>query len=128
MQKLAGLIHGATEIVMAPARGVLALAELYYVLLRMLWVHKKVLSAARKTWSGCDRTCTGCAMAIYDWAGKTREKLSILQGKLKAAQGPSFFIRAIGNSLVDWDDLVEDCLISADDDIRESIHRIASLS
>jgi len=127
--RLAALVCSATDILLVPAGNALALAKLYVVLLRMFSVHRKVISDARAHWEKCDLTRSGeCNESMYSMASRVRSMLMSLHGQLQREPRLfSHFIRKIDDSIADWDDLAEDCHASSDKDIRDSIHRIASL-
>lgn len=93
---------------------------------------QKIIHRVRETFDRCQWDCTGsedeagCMKMLADLAAETRDRYANLEEN--AAHVPivrTLLGRSIRNTLIDWDDLVEDLTIGSDPEIRDLLAKIA---
>jgi hypothetical protein len=93
---------------------------------------RKIIRKVRETFDRCRLDCNGtndeagCMKMLTDLAVETRDRYSSLEEH--ASRVPiarTLLGNPIRNTLIDWDDLVEDLAVGSDPDIRDMLVKIA---
>ncbi len=103
--------------------------------LRAIFKLRKIKRGANKLRSeigNCEKTecidVSKCLKEYYNLSKLVRDDLVKLINLAKSSrkfQIRKIFINAIEDALIEWDELAEDCLIGADDDIQSLVAKIA---
>jgi len=129
-RELAENLLGLSELLTSKAKFHVAAFKLPFLILRSARLEKKEITAVREMFAICAANCESgtCAANMYKPISETRDKLIMISGELAKLPYPfSLYRRPLENSLHEWDDLAEDCLVASDKDIRSAINAIASL-
>lgn len=109
------------------------MATLYWDYLRsavgISFISRKSIKEIRANQADCVIGCSenGCSEEFISQVKATRNRMLELNSLVQKSVLPSIVKKHFDNSVIDWDDLVEDCAISSDPEIRESIESIANL-
>lgn len=125
LDRRSGVIHKSPSIS--------KMATLYFAYmssaLRISFNSRKSIKEIRATQADCTTGCSenGCSEDFIGEVKATRNKMLELNSLVQKSVLPLFVKNYFNDSVIDWDDLVEDCTISSDPKIRASIQSIASL-
>ena len=101
---------------------------LYYHIFQGAWKGKRAISAARRVWEDCSELCGGtCVTKTYEKTLSIRNNYLHISNRLEKIGVSSFMVKTLNSSLSEWDELVEDCSIVGDQEIRDDFSKIASM-
>lgn len=88
----------------------------------------KAITAMRSAFALCSATCAdgGCLTSVSEQAKSIGDNFIVIADTVDTMLVPGFVKRHIRETLNDWDDLAEDCVIGGDPEIRKGLHEIAS--
>ena len=104
---------------------------LHFCVFRLYIFNRRVIKTFKKDMAECHERCDhdgACLGSLKEYANNIRQGLSMSVKKLEKTISLNKIPYALLSALlVDWDDILEDCIISTDPKIRSAIHRIADL-
>lgn len=101
---------------------------LYYYTFKILLLSGEMLRLYRKVINDCNATCKAPADCVQDFCAITTKIRDDLYSLYKHSIDRKFYMPMAGlikRSLIDWDDLVEDCTVAADEDNVDLFKQIA---
>ncbi len=110
--------------------GIWYTAKLTWVMARATFNERRTIREMRKYMAECHEQCdnAACMFELYESIKGIRDAyVSMVKCFSQLPRFLHLHKKHAEKMLIDWDDLVEDCFISSDPEIRTSISRIAKL-